>query len=140
MTKPLALCAALVLAAAGTLSAGAQQQPAQAPAAAAPSAPSANAAGKPESLNDRASYIIGLNLGRSLKSQEIPVAADLIVQGLRDGLGSGQALLSEEEIQAAMQAFQADMLAKQQESPRRRRPRTSRRARRSWPRTRPAKR
>lgn len=114
MTKPLALCAALVLAAAGTLSAGAQQQqPAQAPAAAAPSAPSA--AGKPESLNDRASYIIGLNLGRSLKSQDIPVAADLIVQGLRDGLGGGQALLSEEEIQAAMQSFQADMLAKQQE-------------------------
>jgi FKBP-type peptidyl-prolyl cis-trans isomerase FklB len=119
MTKPLALCAALVLAAAGTTGASeAQQQPAQKPAAAAPSAPSAppaNTAGKPESLNDRASYIIGLNLGRSLKSQEIPVAADLIVQGLRDGLGGGQALLSEEEIQAAMQAFQADMLAKQQE-------------------------
>ncbi len=109
MTKPLSLCAALVLAAAGTLGA---QAPTTAPA---PSTPPANTAGKPESLNDRASYIIGLNLGRSLKSQDIPVAADLIVKGLRDGLGDSQALLSEEEIQTTMQAFQQEMLAKQQE-------------------------
>jgi FKBP-type peptidyl-prolyl cis-trans isomerase FklB len=122
MNKPLSLCAALLLAASGALGAQQQQQPAQQPTAAAPAQkpaapapPAPNAAGKPESLHDRASYIIGLNLGRSLKSQEIPVTPDLIVQGLRDGLGGGTALLSEEEINAAMQNFQQEMLAKQQE-------------------------
>lgn len=116
MTRPLSLCAALLLAASGALGAQQQQQPAQQPATSAQQpAAATGGAGKPESLHDRASYIIGLNLGRSLKSQEIPVSTDLIVQGLRDGLGSGQALLSDEEIQAAMQNFQQEMLAKQQE-------------------------
>jgi FKBP-type peptidyl-prolyl cis-trans isomerase FklB len=101
MTKPLSLCCGLLLLAAGAVHA---QQPAAQPAAGA----------KPESLNDRASYIIGLNLGRSLKTQEVPVSTDLIIQGLRDGLAAGQVLLSDEEIQATMQDFQKEMLAKQQ--------------------------
>jgi FKBP-type peptidyl-prolyl cis-trans isomerase FklB len=116
MTRPLSLCAALLLAASGALGAQQQQQPAQQPSTAAPAQqPAAGGGAKPESLHDRASYIIGLNLGRSLKSQEIPVTPDLIVQGLRDGLGGGPVLLTDEEIQAAMQNFQQEMLAKQQE-------------------------
>ena len=31
---------------------------------------------KPVALEDRASYIIGLNLGQSLKSQDVPVTPD----------------------------------------------------------------
>lgn len=90
---------------------GAQQQPAQKPATApAPAAPG----DKPQSLEDKASYIIGFNLGSNLKQQEIPVSADLIVKGLRDGLGGAQGLLTDEEIQAAMTEFQQQMMAKQQ--------------------------
>ncbi|HVS00349.1 MAG TPA: FKBP-type peptidyl-prolyl cis-trans isomerase [Thermoanaerobaculia bacterium] len=69
---------------------------------------------KPESVDDRASYIIGLNLGRSLKQQEVPANPDLIIQGLRDGLGGGQALLTDEEIQAAMTSFQQTLISKQE--------------------------
>lgn len=69
---------------------------------------------KPAALEDRASYIIGLNLGQSLKSQEVPVKADLIIQGLRDGLGGANPLLTPEEIQAAMQEFQQQLMSQQQ--------------------------
>ena len=39
---------------------------------------------------------------------------DLIVQGLRDGLGGANALLTPEEIQAAMQEFQQQLMTQQQ--------------------------
>ena len=73
MRKSLILPAALLFAA--TAVAGAEQtaKPMQKPAAqpatpAAPAAqPSAPQAGKPESVQDRASYVIGFNLGRTLK-------------------------------------------------------------------------
>src|SRR6185436_5041546 len=85
------------------------QQPAQTP------APAQAAPGdKPQSLEDKSSYIIGFNLGSNLKQQEIPVSADLIIKGLRDGLGGAQGLLTAEEIQAAMTEFQQQMMAKQQ--------------------------
>ena len=77
-------------------------------------APAQGQTAKPEALQDRASYIIGLNLGQSLKTQEVPVTLDLIIQGLRDGLGGNNALLTPEEIQAAMQEFQQQLMNQQQ--------------------------
>ncbi len=88
-------------------------QPAQ-PAAAAP-APEPPSAGAGWSLQDKAGYIIGLNLGNNLRQQEIPVTADQIIKGLRDGLGNAKAQLTDPEIQAAMGEFQQQMMAKQQE-------------------------
>ncbi|HYG64434.1 MAG TPA: FKBP-type peptidyl-prolyl cis-trans isomerase, partial [Thermoanaerobaculia bacterium] len=70
---------------------------------------------KPESVDDRANYIIGLNLGKSMKQQDVKANVDLILQGLRDGLAGGQALLTDEEMQAAMTAFQQGLMARQQE-------------------------
>jgi FKBP-type peptidyl-prolyl cis-trans isomerase len=69
---------------------------------------------KPESLHDRASYVIGLNMARNLMAQEIPVNPDLIIQGLRDGM-AGKSALTDPEIQTAMQEFQQEMMTKQQE-------------------------
>ena len=116
-----ALFATALLAA---LPAVAQDQPKADPTAArpqaAPAQPQAQAPAqqgqgqKPAALQDRASYIIGLNLGQSLKTQEVPVNADLIVQGLRDGLGGANPLLTPEEIQAAMQEFQQQLMTQQQ--------------------------
>ncbi|MEA2561320.1 MAG: FKBP-type peptidyl-prolyl cis-trans isomerase FklB [Acidobacteriota bacterium] len=89
---------------------------AQAPAEAqpAPAPVEGGQAAKPAALQDRASYIIGLNLGQSLKSQEVPVSVDLIVKGLRDGIGGANALLTPEEIQATMQEFQQQLMTQQQ--------------------------
>jgi FKBP-type peptidyl-prolyl cis-trans isomerase FklB len=89
---------------------GAPSQPAQ-PAPAQPAQPGRP---KPEALQDKASYIIGLNLGQSLKTQEVPVTQDLIIQGLRDGLAGSNPLLTPEEIQAAMQEFQKQIMTQQQ--------------------------
>ncbi|HEV7507347.1 MAG TPA: FKBP-type peptidyl-prolyl cis-trans isomerase [Thermoanaerobaculia bacterium] len=118
MKKFLTLSAALLVVAAGAAH-GQTGKPAQKPAAPAaqpaPAAPPAAApSGKPESLQDRASYTIGLNLGKSLKTNEIQANIDLIVKGLRDGLGGGQALLTDEEMQAAMQTLQQQVGAQQE--------------------------
>lgn len=77
-------------------------------------APAPAQGNKPAALEDRASYIIGLNLGQSLKAQEVPVKADLIIKGLQDGLGGATPLLTPEEIQAAMQEFQQQLMSQQQ--------------------------
>ncbi|HKH45943.1 MAG TPA: FKBP-type peptidyl-prolyl cis-trans isomerase [Thermoanaerobaculia bacterium] len=120
MKKLTSLAALLLVAAtAAAQQPSAQQQPAQKPAAQQPTAqqpaPAQAAPGdKPQSLEDKASYIIGFNLGSNLKQQEIPVSADLIVKGLRDGLGGAKGLLTDEEIQASMTEFQQQMMAKQQ--------------------------
>ena len=98
----------------GTGAALAQDQPKAAPAPAPAPVQGGQVNAKPEALQDRASYIIGLNLGQSLKTQEVPVTADLIIQGLRDGLGGGNPLLTPEEIQAAMQEFQQQLMTSQQ--------------------------
>lgn len=70
---------------------------------------------KPESLEDRVSYSIGLNLGRSLKQQQVDVNIDLVLQGLEHGLGDADALLSDQEMQETMQTFQQELQAKMQE-------------------------
>jgi FKBP-type peptidyl-prolyl cis-trans isomerase FklB len=113
MKKLTSLAALLLLTA--TAAARADQQPSAAQPSVKPAEAPAATGDKPQSLEDKASYIIGFNLGSNLKQQEIPVSADLIVKGLRDGLGGAKGLLTEEEIQAAMTEFQQQMMAKQQE-------------------------
>lgn len=103
---------------AGTGAAFAQDQPKTAPAQAQPPAstpaPAPGQPAKPEALEDRASYIIGLNLGQSLKAQDVPVKEDLIIQGLRHGLSGANPILTPEEIQAVMQEFQQQLMSQQQ--------------------------
>jgi FKBP-type peptidyl-prolyl cis-trans isomerase len=132
MKKMMTLSALLLLVSvAGTARAAAPKTAAKpaanpAKAAAAPANPSAvtaqpaQPAGPPSpgaswALEDKAGYIIGLNLGNNLRQQEIPVTADQIIKGLRDGLGNAKAQLSDQEIQGAMSQFQQQMAAKQQE-------------------------
>jgi len=113
MKKLTSLAALLFLAATATARAADQKPAAQQPAPA--QAPAQAAPGdKPQSLEDKASYIIGFNLGSNLKKQEIPVTGDLIVKGLRDGLAGAPGLLNDEEIQAVMGEFQQKMMAQQQ--------------------------
>lgn len=114
MKKLTSLAALLLLT--GTIAARAdqQQQNAQPPAEKPAQTQAAAPGDKPQSLEDKASYIIGFNLGSNLKQQEIPVSTELIVKGLRDGLGGAKGLLTDEEIQATMTQFQEQMMAKQQ--------------------------
>ncbi|MCP4204770.1 MAG: FKBP-type peptidyl-prolyl cis-trans isomerase [bacterium] len=69
---------------------------------------------KPESLEDRASYAIGLNLGRSLVAQGVSVNVDLLSRGVRDAVGGGETLLSDQEMNETMQALQTKVQQEQQ--------------------------
>jgi FKBP-type peptidyl-prolyl cis-trans isomerase len=113
MRKTLILPAALLVAMAAV--AGAQTAkpaaPAQKPA---PAPPGQSQAGKPASVEDRASYVIGYNLGRTLKQNDVKANTDLIVKGLTAGLSGEKGMLTDEEMQSTMQAFQQQVQAQQQ--------------------------
>lgn len=64
---------------------------------------------------DKASYAIGVDMGSSLKKNEIEVNPDMLFRGLKDGLGGGPQLLSEQEMKDAIVALQKDMQNKRVE-------------------------
>lgn len=100
----------------------------QSPAAKTPPAKSGTApAGKapapksqsPTTLNtpeDKLSYAIGLNIGRSLQKDAIAVDPDIVARGVKDALSGGNTLLTDEEAKAAIVALQADLRKKQEET------------------------
>src|SRR4051812_17587907 len=115
MRKTLILPAALLVlmaAVAGAQSGKPAAAPAQKPAAQPAPAPSGQA-GKPESVEDRASYIIGYNLGRTLKQNDVKANTDLVLKGLNAGLTGEKGMFTDEEMQATMQALQQQVQAVQ---------------------------
>lgn len=54
---------------------------------------------------NRVSYAIGLNMGTSLKRQDIPVEKDALVEGLFSALGDSEPRLTQAEIQETLNAF-----------------------------------
>lgn len=73
----------------------------------------AAAPAKLESNADRASYGIGLNMGRNLKRQQVPINADALLQGLRDALSGAKPALSDDELTAAFQALEQELATAQ---------------------------
>jgi FKBP-type peptidyl-prolyl cis-trans isomerase FklB len=64
---------------------------------------------------ERVSYIIGMDIGNNLKKQSIDVDPSILAKGMKDALSSEKPLLTEQEIQETMLAFQKEMMAKQAE-------------------------
>jgi FKBP-type peptidyl-prolyl cis-trans isomerase FklB len=64
---------------------------------------------------DKASYAIGMNIGRGLQRDSVDVDPNVLVQGLKDALFGSKALLTDDEAKAALNALQADVTKKQQE-------------------------
>lgn len=72
---------------------------------------------KAEDLNDqkkKVSYAIGLDIGKNFKERAMDLDIEILIQGLRTAQGSGQPLLSSEEIQKVMTQFQQDMMKAEQ--------------------------
>jgi FKBP-type peptidyl-prolyl cis-trans isomerase FklB len=61
----------------------------------------------------RVSYAIGMSMGRTLQRQGVEVDADLVARGVNDVL-SGPTLLTSEQMQETLTAFQKEFAAKQQ--------------------------
>jgi FKBP-type peptidyl-prolyl cis-trans isomerase FklB len=68
---------------------------------------------------EKASYSIGLNIGRNLgsdlKKQSIDIDTNSLARGIQDALSGANPLLSNEEIQETMVALQKEMAEKQKQ-------------------------
>ena len=84
----------------------------------------------------KASYAIGMNWGTGLHRQGIDVDSAALIQGMKDALGGGKTLLTEDEARAALMKLQSEMQAKQQSRRNKRAKPTKRKATRIWPPTR----
>ena len=78
-------------------------------------APGAKAPATLKTIEQKASYGIGLAIGRQLREQGFEIDAGLIARGIEDTLSGQEPLLSSQELQEAMRAFQQQMAAKKQE-------------------------
>jgi len=65
------------------------------------------------SRTDSVSYIIGVQMGKSLKDQAVPVSPDALFSGFRDGQGGSTPRIADAQAQATMTAFRDEMLEKQ---------------------------
>jgi FKBP-type peptidyl-prolyl cis-trans isomerase FklB len=129
MRKPYALAVSTV--AAGLIILGivqAQQTPPkstpQTPPATTPKPPAAKPGStvvkKPAVLalktqKDKASYAIGLNIGKSMQKDSVDVDTSILLRGLKDGLAGSKPLLTDDEARAVMVTLQTEMRKKQEE-------------------------
>lgn len=117
-------------------SARAQQTPAsnpspgasQAPAAQAPAAKTPGTAGTTHHATgaksaaplvlktdkDKASYAVGLSVGKSLQQDSIDVDSNIVARGMKDALAGGKTLMTDDEAKAAMVALKAEAQKKQE--------------------------
>jgi UDP-GlcNAc:undecaprenyl-phosphate/decaprenyl-phosphate GlcNAc-1-phosphate transferase len=65
---------------------------------------------------DKVNYGIGVGVARNFQRQGLEVDLDLVIRGLRDALAGTKLLMTEEELQTTMTAFQADLQKKVQEA------------------------
>lgn len=61
---------------------------------------------------DSISYIIGHDIGKNLKTNDIQINQDIFDAGVRNGIAGNDSVLSEEQTQQKMMQFQQDMMAK----------------------------
>jgi FKBP-type peptidyl-prolyl cis-trans isomerase FklB len=78
-------------------------------------ASSAVIAGEKQELKtqkDRLSYAVGLDMGSSLKKNDIDVDPDVVARGIKDVLSGSKPLMTDEEVKAVIVAVQKDIRAK----------------------------
>jgi FKBP-type peptidyl-prolyl cis-trans isomerase FklB len=68
-----------------------------------------------KSDKDKISYTLGINIGNNVK-QLSDIDLDIFFKGIKDAFSGSKLLLSEEEMNRVMTAFQKDMAAKQGEN------------------------
>ncbi len=63
----------------------------------------------------KASYGIGMNIGKNLSAQSVEVDVEALIRGLRDGLGNAKPAIDDQEMAAVMRTFQQEVMKKQSE-------------------------
>ena len=69
----------------------------------------------PETLTQKASYLIGYNLIKDLQTQEIGFDMEELMKGVKDAAASKEPPMTDEEIQSVMVAFQKMVTQQQQD-------------------------
>jgi FKBP-type peptidyl-prolyl cis-trans isomerase FklB len=64
---------------------------------------------------DKASYAIGVNIGRSMKKDNIDIDSAILARGIKDAFTGGKLLLTDEDAQAALTTLKNDVQKHQQE-------------------------
>lgn len=79
-------------------------------------APAQNATSKSalKNDNDRVSYTIGVDMGKSLKAQDLKLNVDLLAKGIKDGMSGGQLLMTQQEMRDTLMKLQQKIVQKQQ--------------------------
>lgn len=65
-----------------------------------------------KSQKDKASYALGLNMGKGMRRDEVDIDPNIFARGLKDALAGGKALLTDEQAKAAIMALQFELRAK----------------------------
>lgn len=76
-------------------------------------------AAEPEAFSndqDKASYAIGVQIARNMKAQGVPLNVEAFARGFQAGFTGTPALLTDEELQRTLQAFQQEMMKRQQQA------------------------
>jgi FKBP-type peptidyl-prolyl cis-trans isomerase FklB len=68
-----------------------------------------------QSQKDKVSYTIGLFSGKNLRRKFIDIDPDIMGKGIKDSLSGGKMLLTDQEMQEVMAAFQKEQKARQPE-------------------------
>jgi FKBP-type peptidyl-prolyl cis-trans isomerase FklB len=64
---------------------------------------------------DKASYAIGLNMGKGMRNDSVDIDPNILLRGMKDGLAGGKTLMTDDEARAAMGVLQAELRKKQEE-------------------------
>jgi FKBP-type peptidyl-prolyl cis-trans isomerase len=62
---------------------------------------------------DKASYAIGMNIGKGMHQQAVDVDPAILLRGLKDGLAGGKTLMTDQEAQAALAELQKEVVKAQ---------------------------
>jgi len=64
--------------------------------------------------SQKASYAIGMNIGKNLKRDSVEIDPAVLFRGLKDALAGNKLLLTDEEAKAALTALQTELRAKEE--------------------------
>jgi FKBP-type peptidyl-prolyl cis-trans isomerase FklB len=64
---------------------------------------------------EKRSYAVGVNIGKGLQRQELPVDPAILARGLRDAMNGAKLALTDDEMKTVLMSLQTEMRGKQQE-------------------------
>lgn len=69
----------------------------------------------PTTSVDKLSYTIGVDMGNSLKAQQLDINPDMLAQGIKDAVSGSPLLLTKQQMDQTLKDYQQAFLAKQQQ-------------------------